>query len=255
MTSSVTYKKLRTTNINQTLTKMEKILTGPHKLPKMAARTTLDPELQHFLATTLEGSLRLGGPDYIHERRHHTEVLGIHALEPSKQAPIHRVEFTAIRGPYGSIPIRVLYPSSATERQHSNDAAALIYFHGGGYTVGTVDEFENGLRIVAEGAGVIVFAVEYRLAPEWSFPVQLDEYAFVIDWLLGSGCKERGINPRRICVGGDSAGGNMSAAISLKRRDEGKKDIKAQILLYPEARVPFDTPAAVENNSTLYLQC
>lgn len=70
------------------------------------------------------------------------------------QAPIHSVEFTAIRGPYGTIPILVLYPKSGEERRKYGDAGALIYFHGGGYTVDTVDEFENGLRTVAEEWGV-----------------------------------------------------------------------------------------------------
>jgi acetyl esterase/lipase len=76
----------------------------------------------------------------------------------------------------------VLYPKSGEERRKYGDAGALIYFHGGGYTVGTVDEFENGLRIVAE-----VYAVECRLAPEWRFPTQLDEYVAVVEWVQGKG--------------------------------------------------------------------
>ena len=57
----------------------------------------------------------------------------------------------------------------------------MIYFHGGGYTVGTVDEFENGCRLLAEESSVQVYAVEYRLAPEWQFPTQLDEYQTVLE--------------------------------------------------------------------------
>jgi acetyl esterase/lipase len=63
------------------------------------------------------------------------------------------------------------------------------------------------------------------------------------------------VNPERVMGGGDSAGGNMTAAVSLRLRDEGKKPLSAQVLLYPEARLPFDTKAASENNSGLYLEC
>jgi len=127
--------------------------------------------------------------------------------------------------------------------------------HGGGYTVGSVDEFENGLRIVAEKAGIQVYGVEYRLAPEFPYPTQLDEYEAVLQWVQGEGGKARGVNPDKVCGGGDSAGGNMTAALALRLMNQGKKRMAAQILLYPEARVPFDTPAAEENNPGLYLEC
>lgn len=65
----------------------------------------------------------------------------------------------------------------------------------------------------------------------------------------------RGIDGDRVFGGGDSAGGNMTAALALRMHDEGKKPMKAQILLYPEARLPFDTPAATTNNSGFYLEC
>ena len=123
--------------------------------------------------------------------------------------------------------------------------AALIYFHDGGYTVGSVDEFENGLRLLAELSSVQIYAVEYKLAPEFRFPTQLDEYDAVIDALQGNFGNRQGIST--VLGGGDSAGGNMTAAITLRRKDNGMKPLDAQILFYPEARVPFDTPAAVEN--------
>ncbi|KAK3081143.1 hypothetical protein LTS18_009816 [Coniosporium uncinatum] len=118
-----------------------------------------------------------------------------------------------------------------------------------------MDEFENGLRLLAEDSGVQVYGVDYRLAPEFKFPTQLDEYLAVVDWLQGEAGKTRGVHTDKVLGGGDSAGGNMTAAIALRRRDEGKKNIAGQILFYPEARLPFDTPAASENNSGYYLEC
>lgn len=121
--------------------------------------------------------------------------------------------------------------------------------------MGSVDEFENGLRLLAEESGCQIYAADYRLAPEWRYPTQLDEYSAVIDALQSQFGAERGVSPKKVFGGGDSAGGNMTAAITLKRRDEGKTNLAGQILLYPEARIPFDTPAAMENNTGLYLEC
>ncbi|KAF9876822.1 alpha beta hydrolase fold-3 domain protein [Colletotrichum karsti] len=200
--------------------------------------------------------LHLGGADnFTSERAEHLKVFGFHSLDESLRAPIERVEFTAVRGPHGTIPIRIFYPSSGKQVRDDGDSAALVYMHGGGYTVGSVDEFENGLRIVAENSGAIVVGVEYRLAPEWSYPVQLDEYDAVIDWFQGDEGNKRGVNGDKVCGGGDSAGGNMTAALALRRKDQKKKPMKACMLLYPEARLPFDTKAAVENNSGFYLEC
>ena len=100
-----------------------------------------------------------------------------------------------------------------------------------------------------------VYAAEYKLAPELRFPTQLDEFVAVTEWLHGDGCKARGVSPKRVMGGGHSVGGNMTAAVSLRLRDEGKKPLAAQVLLYPEERLPFDTKAAADNNSGLYLEC
>lgn len=121
--------------------------------------------------------------------------------------------------------------------------------------MGSVDEFENGLRFLAEVSGCQVYAVEYRLAPEFRYPTQLDEYSAVIDALQGDFGSERGVLKDKVFGGGDSAGGNMTAAIALRRRDEDKTNLAGQMLFYPEARVPFDTPAGTENNTGLYLEC
>jgi len=229
-------------------------MSSDDNLPTVGTRTTIEPQLKAF--QDKNSSLRLGGDaEFTQERSHHTKVFAFHNLEKSKQAPIGDIEFTAIRGPHGTIPIRVFFPKSGESARKDSSAGALIYFHGGGYTVGTVDEFENGLRILAENSECQVYGIEYRLAPEWKFPTQLDEYVAVIQWLQGEGGKARGVDPNKIMGGGDSAGGNMTAAVSLRLRDEGKKPLAAQILLYPEARLPFDTKAAFENNSVGYLEC
>jgi acetyl esterase/lipase len=240
-------------------------MSSQSQIPTTGHRTDLDQEIKVFLEKNKD--LHLGNTDFLAERAHHTQVFGYHTVK----APIHDVEFTAIRGPHGTIPVRIFFPKSGESYRQKSEAGALVYMHGGGYTVGTVDEFENGLRLLAEESQCQVYAVEYRLAPEWRFPTQLDEYKAVVQWVQGEGGKNRGVDSKKVCGGGkllvtlicisayeelgDSAGGNMTAALSLRLKDEGQQNLCGQLLLYPEARLPFDTPAASENNSGLYLEC
>ncbi|KAL4983312.1 Alpha/Beta hydrolase protein [Aspergillus falconensis] len=221
-------------------------------IPKSASKTTLDPEIDAFLKEYPQ--LVLGGGNLLEERRVHTQLMGFTSHPPEKQSGIGRVEFTGFRGPHGTIHVRVLYPSNP-QLNAQDLTPALIYFHGGGYTVGAGDDFENGCRILAEKAGVQVYLPEYRLAPEWQYPTQLDEYEAVLDWLRGDGGNERGVDPDLVFGGGDSAGGNMTAAISLRLRDGGKKPMAGVFLLYPESMLPFGTGAAAENNLGPYLSC
>lgn len=115
-------------------------------------RASLAPSIKIFFAANPR--LHLGGKQlYTKERAHHLDVFGFHNIPIDKQHPIGEVEFTAVRGLHGTIPVRVFYPKSGEERRKKGEAAALVYFHGGGYTVGSVDEFENGLRLLAERVG------------------------------------------------------------------------------------------------------
>ncbi|OSC99103.1 hypothetical protein PYCCODRAFT_1438711 [Trametes coccinea BRFM310] len=226
-------------------------------IPTVGNRSTLAPSVKQLLSQGPTADLRLGGVEsYSEERRHHTEVLGWHNLseEAQTKAPIGAVEFTAVRTEHGTIPVRVFYPKSGEQHKSQGQAGALVYMHGGGYTVGCVDDFEHGLRVLAEASACQVYAVEYHRAPEYRYPVQLDEYSAVVDWVQGPEGQKRGVHPDRVAGGGDSAGGNMTAALALRRRDEGKKNIAAQLLVYPEARLPFDTKACQENNTGFYLE-
>ncbi|EXK28949.1 hypothetical protein FOMG_14803 [Fusarium oxysporum f. sp. melonis 26406] len=192
-------------------------------IPTVGTRSTVDEEVANFVRQN--PSLHLGGKDdFTTEREEHLKVFGFHALEPD---------------------------TSGHDLRKKNESAALIYFHGGGYTVGSVDEFENDLRIVAEESGAVIIGVEYRLALERSLPIQLDDYDSVINWVQGDEGRKRGISPDQVCGGGDSAGGNMTAAASLPRKDNRKKPLKAQLLLYPEKRLHFNTKEAIENNSDI----
>ncbi|KAI0748175.1 Alpha/Beta hydrolase protein [Daedaleopsis nitida] len=226
-------------------------------IPSVGNRTTLAASVKQLLSSGPTAELHLGGvEEYTEERRHHTEILGWHKLDEDAKAkaPIGEVEFTAVRTKHGTTYVRVFYPKSGEEQKKEGEAGALVYMHGGGYTVGCIDDFEHGLRVLAEASGCQVYAVEYHCAPEYRYPTQLDEYSAIVDWVQGPEGKKRGVHPDKVAGGGDSAGGNMTAALALRRRDDGLKNICAQLLVYPEARLPFDTRACEENNTGLYLE-
>ncbi|KAH6855552.1 alpha/beta hydrolase fold-domain-containing protein [Chaetomium sp. MPI-CAGE-AT-0009] len=193
---------------------------------------------------TSHPGLELGGVGgYAAERQKHAETFAQHTLPQHKINPIGTVESTTIPGPHGTIRIRVLHPVTGRDLRTRADGGALVYCHGGGYCTGSVDEFENSLRLVAEISGCLVFAVDYRLAPEFRYPVQLDEYSAVVDWVQGDGGRYR-----------DGVGGSMTAALCLRRRDEGKKPLAAQLLLYPAMHTPASPPVPDENKSGYYLE-
>jgi hypothetical protein len=106
----------------------------------------------------------------------------------TQQAPIRNAEFTAIRGPHGNIPIGVIYPKFRVEKRKVVDIATLIYFHGGGYTVHTVDEAGNGFRIIAEKSDVpsMLWSIDY-------LPIGDCQCSWMSMRLSSSGCRARGV--------------------------------------------------------------
>ncbi|EPX73366.1 acetyl esterase [Schizosaccharomyces octosporus yFS286] len=162
---------------------------------------------------------------------------------------IGKIEHLGLSGPHGTIPVRV-YHASKPGPAHG---AALVYLHGGGYTVGTLDQFDNAMRIFSEISGCQVYNVDYKLAPEYKWPTQMNEGEYVVRWLFKN-AKDRGVDEKRIAIGGDSAGGNMTCSITQKLRNEGGPKVALQIPIYPETKMPFETKAAVENRVGEYVE-
>ena len=112
------------------------------------------------------------------------------------------------------------------------NAPALIYFHGGGWVFFNIESHHTFTGSLSDILKAKVFSVDYRLAPENPYPAALNDFDTVFDW-VESNYEELGIDPKRISVGGDSAGGNLSSAISIRRQAENKTLPKAQLLIYP----------------------
>ena len=116
-----------------------------------------------------------------------------------------------------------------------------------------MDEFEVPMRLFAERAGIATFAVDYRLAPEAKFPVQVEEGEFFIKHLFQH-ASDYGVDPNKIAIGGDSAGGNMTCVLAQRQRDMNGPKLALQVPLFPECALPFDTLSGSENRTGLYLE-
>ncbi len=108
----------------------------------------------------------------------------------------------------------------------------LVYFHGGGFVIGDLETHDAHCRRLALGSGARVLAVDYRLAPEHPFPASHDDALAATRWLF-TNCQEVGVDPARVGVGGDSAGGNLAAAVAIDLREDAACKLKFQMLLYP----------------------
>ena len=145
---------------------------------------------------------------------------------PEDLDPIHRVEDLTIPGPGGDLAVRVYAPES------TDPLPALAHYHGGGWVLGNLDTHDSYCRTFANAANCILVAVNYRRSPEAPFPEPLDDCYAALRWLADNGASI-GADTARLGVVGDSAGGNLAAATTLKARDEGQPALKVQILTYP----------------------
>jgi acetyl esterase len=157
------------------------------------------------------------------------------------------VENLRIPHPERPIPIRIFTPEGECP------FACLVYFHGGGWVVCDLDTHDAACRAIARRAGAVVVAVDYRLSPEYKFPAAVEDCYAAVQWVTANAARLR-VDPRRIVVGGDSAGGNLSTVMCLKCRDEGGPALALQVLVYPVTNLAsFDTPSYQEFAEGYYL--
>jgi acetyl esterase len=121
----------------------------------------------------------------------------------------------------------------------------VVYFHGGGYVMGSIGLMDNVARELAHGAGAVVVSVGYRLAPEDPYPAGLDDCERVTRWALAN-AERFDASPQSVVVAGESAGGNLAAAVALRLRDAGDVSLAGQVLIYPQVSGTTIHPSAVE---------
>jgi acetyl esterase len=162
-------------------------------------------------------------------------VAGLAAVQGRPEA-IARVDDRRIPGPQGDIPIRIYHPGGAGR------LPVLVYFHGGGWVLGSIDMVDGICRSLANGAGCMVVSVDYRLAPEHKFPAAAEDSYAATCW-VAEHAAALGVDAGRLAVGGDSAGGNLAAVVTLMARDRGRPEIVHQLLVYPVTDSACDTPS------------
>lgn len=196
----------------------------------------LHPKLQYYLE-----QIAARGEDPAKKRATQREAL----LDPVKRVKLRqaidrawtmrsrrgvpvRTQDTQIPGTGGEIAARIYTPTSAEE----GPLPVLLYMHGGGWIISSMDAAGAAVGLIADEAKVIVVSIEYRMAPEHKFPAAHQDASSALDW-IEQHAAEFGGDPARIGVGGDSAGGNMAAWLSAKRLEQGRPVPKAQLLYYP----------------------
>ncbi len=180
-------------------------------------------------------------------------------LQPEPPEVGHIADLTAI-GPHGAIPLRLYKPKSvgahASAKAYAGagakaDTAAallpvLVYFHGGGWVIGDLDTHDTLCRELANKSGCAVVAVDYRMGPENRFPAAVDDCLAATRWVHDN-ASPHGLDASRIAVGGDSAGGNLAAVVSVLARDAGTLPLQFQLLIYPATDMRRGTASHVSN--------
>jgi acetyl esterase len=165
--------------------------------------------------------------------------LGAEAAASRPPIPMARVEALEIPGHASSIPARFYVPGGLPA---GVPAPLLVYFHGGGWVIGDLDTHDGVCRFLAAAAGTPVLSIDYRLAPEHPFPAAVEDSWAAFNWAV-SNAAELGVDPARIGVGGDSAGGNLAAVVSLLARAGGGRMPAMQLLFYPVTDSAGDMPS------------
>jgi acetyl esterase len=156
-------------------------------------------------------------------------------------AQVAKVAERCIDGPAGLLKLRIYTPAGR------GPFPLLMFFHGSGFLLCSIDTHDGMCRNLAAGIGCVVVSVDYRLAPEHKFPAGLDDCLTATRWAAAHAA-ELGIDPTRIMLAGDSAGGNMAAVTAIRVRDESGPTLCGQMLLYPvtDYHTP-GTPSYAEN--------
>ena len=201
----------------------------------------VDPQVQAFLEAQAQAAIANQVPPITEQTVEMARAGYLAVAEMLGQGPDVDTEDSAVPGPAGDIPVRIYKPRGA-----GAGLPILVYYHGGGWVIGDLDTHDYAARKLCVGANCVVVAVDYRLAPEAQFPAAVDDSWAALQWVAAN-AESLGGDPNRIAVGGDSAGGNLSAVMSLLARDAGGPKLAFQLLIYPAVDMEFSRPSIDEN--------
>lgn len=196
----------------------------------------------------LDGMAQVGGPPFNEMAPVEARALfkNLSALDQPEE--VTRVDDRIVPGADNDVPVRVYTPADAV----GGDAPLLIWLHGGGWVIGDLDTTDATARALANRSGAVVVSVDYRLAPEHTAPAALEDALAALTWSVEN-AELLGVNAAKVAVGGDSAGGNLAAALCLRVRDEFGPDIDFQLLVYPVVDCTLSHPSIEENAEGYFL--
>jgi acetyl esterase/lipase len=202
----------------------------------------LDPQAQRVVDTIAALNLKPIKDSTPTEAREamRTRTAGLGPVEDVPAVADHRVP---VEG--GEITVRLYAPAGVGPHP------VLVFYHGGGWVIGDLYTHDGLCRSIVNAAGCAVASVDYRLAPEFKFPVAVEDSYTALKWVAANGPR-LGLDSARLAVGGDSAGGNLAAVMALLARDRRGPRILLQVLVYPVTNYDFGAKSYVEN-ATGYL--
>lgn len=144
----------------------------------------------------------------------------------SETYALESTEDVELPGPHGPLTLRIYRPLK------DQLLPVIVFYHGGGFVLCDIDKYDPLCRKLAAMTGCAVVSVGYRLAPEYKFPVAVEEAVFAAEWVYAN-CAALGFDPARLIAAGDSAGGNLAAVVAQSARQSGRLNIAAQLLICP----------------------
>ncbi|HMC68154.1 MAG TPA: alpha/beta hydrolase [Mycobacteriales bacterium] len=207
----------------------------------------VDPQIAAILelmASAGAPSLASGSPEQARAAFRFTTV---DMRDPANLADVASIDNQQIPGPAGSIPVRIYRPAA------EGPVPTIVFFHGGGFVIGDLDTHDDHGRLLCRDVNAVVVSVDYRLAPEHKFPAGFEDCFAATQWAADS-ISSLGGDAARLAVAGDSAGGNLAAAVALAARERGPS-IAAQLLIYPGVDFTDDDTHAsrIENAEGYFL--
>jgi acetyl esterase len=186
----------------------------------------LHPQIQRVLQVMAEANLKPIEAMTPAEAREQMELTA--QARQAEPLPVDRVQERSVAGPAGEIRLRLYWPNRPAP------LPAIVYYHGGGHVIGSLDTHDLVARNLCAGADALVASVDYRMGPEHRFPAAVDDSFAALKWVHAN-AKELGADPDRLGVHGDSAGANLAAVAALMARDAGGPRLRLQSLVYPVA--------------------
>jgi acetyl esterase len=187
----------------------------------------LHPQIQQALKAMADAKLKAIEDMTPAEARAQMDAVAKARAQAFPPTEVGRVEEREIPGPAGAMRARFYWPKGAGAKP-----PAVLYFHGGGHVIGSLDTHDGQVRSLCQGAGALVVSLDYRMGPEHRFPAAVEDSWAALEWLHANAAA-LGADPARLAVAGDSAGANLAGVVALMARDAGGPALRLQVLVYP----------------------